>query len=83
MVTVYSKPNCPQCTDTKSMLTRLEVAYEEIDMTRDPAAMKMVMSLGHRSAPVVMTEDGRSWAGFKRDKIESLVSVDDMDSVFA
>lgn len=83
MVTVYSKPNCPQCTDTKNMLDRLDVAYEEIDITRDAAAMKKVMSLGHRSAPVVETPDGRSWAGFKRDKIESLAPAEDLDSVFA
>lgn len=85
MVTVYSKPACPQCNDTKTMLNSLGVEFTEVDMSRDPAALKKVMSLGHRSAPVVMTAEGDSWAGFKRDKIEALASAGDsaFDDIYA
>lgn len=69
MVTLFSKPNCPQCTQTKTMLTNASIEYMEVDLTRSPAAMKRVMSMGYRSAPVVLTDDGRHWAGFQRSEL--------------
>lgn len=85
MVTVFSKPKCGQCDDTKTMMGSLGIEYNEIDITKDAAAFKQVMSLGFRSAPVVVPVDGEPWAGFQRDKIESLASndVDAMDDIFA
>lgn len=85
MVTVYSKPFCPNCDKTKMMLKNLGVDYKEVDITEDPEALMAVREMGYMSAPVVVTPDGESWAGFSRDRIQELAHTDDksMDSVFA
>jgi glutaredoxin-like protein NrdH len=73
MTTVYTKPSCVQCDMTKRMLDRIGVEYETVDITEDSAAMEMVLGLGFKSAPVVIT-DNDSWAGFNPDKINSLAA---------
>lgn len=72
MVTLFSKPNCPQCSQTKTMLANASIGYNEVDLTRDPAAMRMVMGMGYRSAPVVLTEEGRHWAGYQPSELRRL-----------
>lgn len=70
-LTVYSKPSCPQCTATYRALDKADVAYEVVDLTADVAAFEMVKQLGYLQAPVVVTADGDSWAGFRPDKIKT------------
>jgi glutaredoxin-like protein NrdH len=73
MTTVYVKPACVQCDMTKRMLDKLEIDYDTVDITQDDSALEMVMSMGFKSAPVVIT-DSDSWAGFQPDKINSLAA---------
>jgi len=73
MTTVYTKPSCVQCDMTKRMLDKIGVEYNTVDITEDSAAMEMVLGLGFKSAPVVIT-DNDSWAGFNPDKINSLAA---------
>jgi len=73
MTTVYTKPSCVQCDMTKRMLDKIGVEYNTVDITEDSAAMEMVLGLGFKSAPVVIT-DTDSWAGFNPDKINSLAA---------
>jgi glutaredoxin-like protein NrdH len=58
---------------TKRMLDKIGVEYNTVDVTEDSAAMEMVLGLGFKSAPVVIT-DNDSWAGFNPDKINSLAA---------
>lgn len=71
-VTVYTLPACVQCDSTKRMLQRKEVAFEEIDISKDQEAYEMVRSLGYTAAPIVMIDDDH-WSGFRPDKLQSLV----------
>ncbi len=73
MTTVYTKPACVQCDMTKRMLDKLEIDYDTVDITQDDSALEMVMSMGFKSAPVVIT-DSDSWAGFQPDKINALAA---------
>jgi glutaredoxin-like protein NrdH len=73
MTTVYVKPACVQCDMTKRMLDKLEINYDTVDITQDDLALEMVMSMGFKSAPVVIT-DSDSWAGFQPDKINALAA---------
>ena len=68
--TVYTKPNCPQCEDTKNLLTSLGVEFTTEPIT--PANIKEFKERGHRQAPIVVTSDGDEWSGFQPDKIKSL-----------
>jgi glutaredoxin-like protein NrdH len=58
---------------TKRMLDKLEIDYDTVDITQDQEALDMVLSMGFKSAPVVITESD-AWAGFQPDKINSLAA---------
>jgi glutaredoxin-like protein NrdH len=70
-VTVFTKANCVQCEATKRHLDKIEVAYEVVDITNDIAALDRLISLGYRSAPVVLAGTD-SWAGYVPDKLDKL-----------
>jgi glutaredoxin-like protein NrdH len=59
---------------TKKMLDNLGVDYDTVDITQDQAALEMILAMGFRSAPVVITSTD-SWAGFNPDKINSLATI--------
>ena len=70
-VTVYTLPACVQCDSTKRMLQRKEVAFQEVDISKDPEAYEMIKSLGYTAAPIVMAGDDH-WSGFRPDKLQNL-----------
>lgn len=70
-VTVYTKDNCVQCEATKRHLDKLDIPYSTINITNDISALDKLISLGYRSAPVVVTDDD-SWAGYVPDKLDGL-----------
>ncbi|HLS00947.1 MAG TPA: glutaredoxin-like protein NrdH [Beutenbergiaceae bacterium] len=72
-VTVYSKPACVQCDATYRALDRYGVDYTIVDISMDTNALEYVKSLGHRQAPVVVT-DTDHWSGYRRDRIRDLVA---------
>jgi glutaredoxin-like protein NrdH len=73
-ITVYTKPDCPQCTMTKKQLDRLGIEHQTVDVTTDPDAHAYVTGLGYQSAPVVVVGDGeRHWSGFRPDHLKGLV----------
>lgn len=89
-ITVYSKPSCIQCDATKRSLTKYDLAYMVIDVTKDLVALAKIKALGYLQAPVVIVEmaDGtiRHWSGFKPDKIKRLFAehqLDESSSVMA
>ncbi len=70
-VTVYSKPNCPQCTQTKKKLEQKGVAFEVIDISQDKNAAQTVTDLGYRQVPVVVSGE-KHWSGFRPDLLSAL-----------
>lgn len=72
MITVYSKPACPQCLFTKKHLEGLGVPHTVIDVTTDANALDHVRGLGYTSVPVVVTDTGH-WSGFRPDRLDGLV----------
>lgn len=73
-ITVYSKPNCVQCSATYRALDKAGLSYETVDITLDADALEQVRSLGYAQAPVVMA-GGDHWSGFRPDKIKALAAV--------
>lgn len=71
MITLYSKPNCPQCSMTARTLDRQGVAYEVIDVSQNPEAAAQVQAWGYRQVPVVHTGD-EHWSGFRPDRLAAL-----------
>lgn len=72
-VTVYTKPACVQCNQTKKALDKLGVSYDTVDVTQDTAAYDRVIALGYRAAPVVVAGEDH-WSGFQPDRLNALVS---------
>jgi glutaredoxin-like protein NrdH len=70
-VTVFTKANCVQCEATKRHLDKIDVSYDLVDITNDVTALDRLISLGYRSAPVVIT-DNDSWSGYIPEKLDKL-----------
>lgn len=70
---IYTKPACVQCTATKREFDKLGLDYDVLDITADPTARDLVLSLGYLSAPVVVSADGH-WSGFRPDRIKALAN---------
>lgn len=71
MIKVFTNPNCVQCEQTKKYLDKKSLSYEVIDMSKDQQALEMVVELGFKSAPVVITDTDK-WSGFRLDKLALL-----------
>lgn len=76
MITVYSKPNCQQCTATYRKLKALGLPFNSFDVTEDAAAAAFVRALGYSQAPVVVVREGEDqhlkehWSGFRPDLLK-------------
>lgn len=73
---IYTKTACVQCNATKREFDKLGLNYDLVDITVDPDARDLVLSLGHLSAPVVVTADDH-WSGFRPDRIKALINAAD------
>ena len=51
----------------------LGLDYDLLDISADPTARDLVLSLGYLSAPVVVSADGH-WSGFRPDRIKALAN---------
>jgi mycoredoxin len=60
MLTLYSTSWCGYCHRLKSQLDREGIAYDVVDIERDPAAAEYVMSVngGNQTVPTVKFDDG-------------------------
>ncbi|ANU43610.1 glutaredoxin domain-containing protein [Bifidobacterium animalis] len=70
-ITIYSKPNCPQCAATKRAFDRLGAPYTVVDITTDPIALATLQEAGFRQAPVVCV-DSDFWTGYRPDRIRDV-----------
>ena len=74
MITVYTKPNCVQCTATKRTLSKAGVTFREVDLTVDADALDHLKALGYAQAPVVVAGP-ESGSGYRPDRIQTLAGV--------
>ena len=76
-VTIYSKPNCPQCDATKRKFTKEGVAFREVDVSEDRRAfMRVRDEWGYQRVPVIEVRgegfDVR-WDGFRPDRMKAVI----------
>jgi glutaredoxin-like protein NrdH len=72
-ITVWTKSNCVQCTQTKKELTKRGIDFVEKNLEENPEQMQAFIEAGYMSAPIVTT-DVKTWSGFRIDKISSLTA---------
>ncbi len=71
--TIYTTPDCVQCVATKRAFDRLVgVTYTVVDVSTDSDARNMLVAMGYRATPVVITTTGEYWSGFRPDRIQAL-----------
>jgi glutaredoxin 3 len=78
---VYSTPWCPYCVRAKALLRRLDVDFDEIDVSDNPEKRAwLVGATGQRTVPQIFI-DGRSIGGFteldaleRRGQLRSMLS---------
>ena len=76
-VTIYSKPNCPQCEATKRKFTKEGVAFREVDVSEDRRAfMRVRDEWGYQRVPVIEVRgegfDVR-WDGFRPERMKAVI----------
>ena len=59
-VVMYTTKWCPDCWRAKQVMGAMKVAYEEINISEDEAAIELVIRLnnGSRSVPTIVFPDG-------------------------
>ncbi len=63
-VTVYTTDRCPFCRSAKTLLDRRQIAYEEINLARDPDGREQLSRVtGMHTFPQIVI-GGRSIGGF-------------------
>ncbi|TSC75567.1 MAG: glutaredoxin-like protein [Parcubacteria group bacterium Gr01-1014_30] len=77
IVRIYSTPTCVYCNALKKFLGEHQVAFEDIDVSRDQkAAQEMVQKSGQLGVPVVDIA-GEIVVGFDKNKIAQLLKIND------
>lgn len=71
IITVWEKPNCVQCMQTKREFDKLGIQYRTRRLDKSPKAVEKFIEMGLTSAPIVET-DTKRWSGFRLGKIRSL-----------
>jgi len=72
-ITVWEKPNCVQCMQTKRVMDAEGIIYQTRRLDRSPKAVERFKELGLMAAPIVET-DTKRWSGFRLEKIRSLAN---------
>jgi glutaredoxin 3 len=57
MLTVYSKNNCPFCTQAKNLLTLKNIPFKEVKIDEDVIAKEFILSEGHRTVPQIYQDN--------------------------
>lgn len=72
-VTVYSSPSCMQCNATKKYLNRMNIEFEEVDVSVNQEARDELTDLGYTQVPVVRFGETH-FAGFRPDRLKEIVT---------
>lgn len=70
-ITLWEKPNCVQCMQTKREFDKRGIIYQVKRLDRSPKAVERFLEMGLMAAPIVET-DAKRWSGFRLEKIKSL-----------
>ncbi len=61
------------CTKAKEYLSQKKIAFQDRDITRDPAALEELKKLGFMTTPVLQI-NGAVIVGFDQDKIDKALT---------
>lgn len=70
-VTIYTTPTCAFCHAAKEWMKQNNVAFNEVDVSRDPNGVKKLIDLSGQLGVPVIDVDGSIIVGFNRPTLES------------
>lgn len=71
MITIYSKPQCVSCEQTKKWLERNGLEYKEEQLADHPDVVEEVKASGFTAAPICVTDQGAWWAGLNLGQLKA------------
>jgi glutaredoxin-like YruB-family protein len=72
-VVIFTQPGCPPCKTAKAYLTEKGIAFEDRDVSSDPAAVQdLVHRYGSRSTPTIVIGD-EVMIGFDPERLDKLL----------
>lgn len=72
-------PSCVQCNQTKRVLDKAGIVYDQVDLRQHPELVEKFKELGHLTAPIV-TADDQVWSGFKLERLRALELIEHADN---
>lgn len=74
-VTVFSTPTCPWCTVAKKYLNEKNIAFKDVDVSKDAlAAQQMMLKSGQMGVPQLWIGDAVV-VGFDKNSIDELLDL--------
>lgn len=75
MVRVFSTPSCPYCVALKGFLKEHNIAFEDIDVSKDETALKEMMDRSGQMGVPVVDINGEIIVGFNQERIKQLLKI--------
>lgn len=73
-VKVYTSPGCQPCRLTKVWLDNHGVAYDAMDVSQDASAEAAARATGLREMPIVTSDRGAPFGGFRPDLLKEFLA---------
>lgn len=74
-ITVYHiGPTCVQCNQTKRVLDKANIVYDQVDLRQHPELTEKFKEQGHMTAPIVTAND-MIWSGFKIERLREIEKI--------
>lgn len=72
-VKIYSTPTCPYCKRAKNYLSSKNIAFQDIDVSKDKDASREIVEIsGQMGVPVIVINE-EVIRGFNRAQIDKLI----------
>ena len=74
-IKIYTTPNCVYCQMAKNFFNKLNIAYENHDISRDLKTREMVFHMVGAIGVPVIDVDGEIFVGFDRDGLKRILNL--------
>ena len=74
VITIYTTPGCMGCEMTIKQLTKAGLPFNVVDLSTRPDLVEEFRSEGLMNAPIVEDQHSQRTAGFRPDRIRSLIA---------
>lgn len=74
VITIYTTPGCMGCEMTIKQLTKAGLPFNVVDLSTRPDLVEEFRSEGLMNAPIVEDQNAQRTAGFRPDRIRSLIA---------